>query len=105
VFLPSDVTEDQVKQLTSESLVTRMVKGRSKREWQVIEGRRNEVLDCANYARGLAAARGWDRWRESRFIELETLLDIKPPDGTPSGPRVPPPSTQIRRIRRSSWMS
>lgn len=103
VFLPSDVTEDHVKQLTSESLVTRMVKGRSKREWQVIEGRRNEVLDCANYARGLAAARGWDRWRESRFLELETMLDIKPPDDDAPGPRIPPP--KARRIRRSSWMS
>ena len=73
VHLPSDVTEDQVKQLTSESLVTRTVGGRVKREWQIIEGRRNEILDCANYARGLAAMRGWDRWRDERFEELERL--------------------------------
>jgi phage terminase large subunit GpA-like protein len=74
VHLPSDVTEDQVKQLTSEELVTHTVKGRIRREWQVIEGRRNEVLDCANYARGLAAMRGWDRWRDSRFAELEAAI-------------------------------
>jgi phage terminase large subunit GpA-like protein len=76
VHLPSDVSEDQVKQLTSESLVTKMVKGRSKREWQIIEGRRNEVLDCANYARGLAGMRQWDRWRDAKFRELESTLNI-----------------------------
>lgn len=84
IHLPADVSEDQVKQLTSESLVTRTVGGRVKREWQIIEGRRNEVLDAANYCRGLAAMRGWDRWREDRFREIEALrsqsiLDAKEP--------------------------
>jgi phage terminase large subunit GpA-like protein len=74
VHLPGDVTEDAVKQLTSESLMSRTERGRVKREWVVMEGRRNEVLDCANYARGLAAMRGWDRWKEPRFAELEALL-------------------------------
>jgi phage terminase large subunit GpA-like protein len=77
VHLPSDVTEDQVKQLTSESLVTKRVKGRMKREWQVIEGRRNEVLDCSNYSRGVASMRGWDRWRDARFHEMERLLKLE----------------------------
>lgn len=74
VHLPADVTEDQVKQLTSESLITRVVGGRTKREWMIMEGRRNEVLDTANYARGLAAMRGWDRWKEPTFAELESLI-------------------------------
>lgn len=76
VHLPDDVGEDEVKQLTSEELVTRTVRGRTKREWEVIAGRRNEGLDCANYARGLAAMRGWDRWREKHWIEIETALGI-----------------------------
>jgi len=80
VHLPNDITEDQVKQLTSESLITRYVRGRFKREWQIIEGRRNEVLDCANYARGLAAMRTWDRWRDSRFDEMERMLMPAVPD-------------------------
>jgi phage terminase large subunit GpA-like protein len=42
-----------------------------------IGGRRNEVLDCANYARGLAAMRGWDRWRETHWRELEGALGIE----------------------------
>jgi phage terminase large subunit GpA-like protein len=93
VHLPADVTEDQVKQLTSESLVTRTVGGRVKREWQVIEGRRNEVLDCANYARGMAAMRGWDRWREPRFQEIEALLIVEP-QASPVRKEPPPPETQ-----------
>jgi phage terminase large subunit GpA-like protein len=108
VHLPSDVTEDGVKQLTSESLVTARVKGRLKREWQVIEGRRNEWLDCANYARGLAAMRGWDRWRDARFTEIEALLHIeREPDGQdhPAAPVARPQQKLTRRVRQSSWMS
>lgn len=110
VHLPEDVTEDQVKQLTSESLVTKMVKGRHKREWQIIEGRRNEVLDCSNYARGLASMRGWHRWNDRRFDELADILnipvDVPPdPDGNIPTRRLPVPQPQTRRVRRSSWMS
>jgi phage terminase large subunit GpA-like protein len=74
VHLPHDVTEEVVRQLTSETLVSRRERGRVKREWTVIEGRRNEALDIANYTRGLASLRGWDRWREAQFEELEATL-------------------------------
>ena len=77
VHLPHDVTEDVVKQITSEELLTRKRGGRTIREWSVITGRRNEVLDCANYARGLAAMRGWDRWRETHWRQLEGALGIE----------------------------
>jgi phage terminase large subunit GpA-like protein len=100
VHLPADVTEDQVKQLTSESLVTITKKGRLRREWQIIEGRRNEVLDCANYARGLAAMRGWDRWREARFAALEALLKIDPGGPGPSKPDAQGPATSLSDIGR-----
>lgn len=108
VHLPSDVTEDQVKQLTSESLMTKMVKGRQKREWQVIEGRRNEVLDCANYARGLAGMRQWDRWREHKFHDLEIQLDLPPDGSSPSSPSAHRPTSSqsfVRRGGRSSFMN
>ena len=84
IALPQDVTQEQVKQLTSESLVTVTKNGRVKREWQIMEGRRNEVLDCANYARGLAAMRGWDRWKPKTFAEYESAQRIigKPPEPT-----------------------
>lgn len=102
VHLPTDITEDQVKQLTSESLMTKMVKGRQKREWQIIEGRRNEVLDCANYARGLAGRRQWDQWRDARFRELESLLNLPAEVEKAS---VAPPAMRYRRpSSRSSFM-
>jgi phage terminase large subunit GpA-like protein len=91
VHLPADITEDQAKQLTSESLFTRVVNGRQRREWQTIEGRRNEVLDCANYARGLAALRGWERWREPKFQELSELIALDAGDSEPTPPTSPPP--------------
>jgi|APCry1669192522_1035417.scaffolds.fasta_scaffold00309_13 phage terminase large subunit GpA-like protein len=111
VHLPSDVTEDQVKQLTAESLVTKSINGRQRREWQVIEGRRNEVLDCANYARGLAALRGWDRWKEPKFRELADLLTLDRPDSpagdAPPSPPTPPPAPAPRGRfieRRRGWL-
>jgi phage terminase large subunit GpA-like protein len=107
VHLPADITDDEVKQLTSEQLVTTITRGKSRREWQLIEGRRNEALDCANYARGLAAMRGWDRWREARFAELEGLIwdsatqaeTMADPSATPGEGSVPPPPT-----RDSKWL-
>jgi phage terminase large subunit GpA-like protein len=109
VHLPNDITEDQAKQLTAESLVTRMVGGRQRREWQVIEGRRNEVLDCANYARGLAALRGWERWKEPKFQELAGLLTLDQPEpesGPASPPPTPPPAPPRGRFleRRRGWL-
>lgn len=114
VHLPDDVTEDQVKQLTSEELVTRTTRNGTRRGWELIAGRRNEVLDCANYARGLAAMRGWDRWRDWRFRELEELLGMKmtptpapapiETDRTeqPDAPLPPKPKSSPPRFRRSS---
>lgn len=94
VHLPDDVTEDQIKQLTAEELVTRVSKGRTVREWSLIAGRRNEVLDCAVYARALAQMRGWDRWRDAQWRELEASLGIEGADlaqKQPTPADLPPP--------------
>ncbi|WP_261925765.1 phage terminase large subunit family protein [Methylorubrum sp. GM97] len=77
VHLPRDIPEDGVRQLTAEELVVSVSRGRTRREWVPIGGRRNEWLDCANYARGLAAMRGWDRWRETHWRGLEDALGIQ----------------------------
>lgn len=104
VHLPRDVTEDQVKQLTAEELSTRTRRGRTIREWSVIAGRRNEVLDCANYARGLAAMRGWDRWRETHWRGLEDALGIQRTTIAPAAeittPAVAAGSLADRNLRR-----
>ncbi len=108
VHLPEDVTEDQVKQLTAEELVVHNARGRTRREWVVIGGRRNEVLDCANYARGVAAMRGWDRWRETHWRDLEGALGIErtrsvilPESGLPPEAAMAVAATPQKRGRRS----
>jgi phage terminase large subunit GpA-like protein len=99
VHLPEDITEDEVKQITSEELVTRVTRGKTKREWKVIDGRRNEGLDCANYARGLAAMRGWERWREATFVELEAqIIDGASgiaPKAAPAAPATTPEASSV----------
>ena len=52
------------KQLTAEQLVTRIVKGYPKREWQKTRDR-NEVLDCRIYARAIALAT--DHWTDEKW--------------------------------------
>lgn len=47
---PADREPGWFRGLTAERMITKMVKGRPKREWKVIEGRRNEPLDCRVYA-------------------------------------------------------
>lgn len=107
VHLPGDVSQEVVKQLTSEELTTSRGR-RMRRGWQVIAGRRNEVLDCANYARGLAAMRGWDRMREHQFRAREDALAAARP--VPAGDaqqaaEVPrPPPGPPRRVGRSNYL-
>lgn len=106
VHLPLDVSTEEVKQLTAEELVTRVTRGKTKRMWEPIAGRENHGLDAANYARGLAAMRGWDRWREAKFAELEALIkdaagDEDPDPGAPTGS---PPVGDGRVDARKPWV-
>ena len=57
------------KQLTAEQLVTRIVKGFPKREWQKIRDR-NEALDCRIYARAAAITLGIDRWSDQKWEQI-----------------------------------
>jgi phage terminase large subunit GpA-like protein len=52
VHFPDSIDPVFYEQLTSERLVTRMRKlGRAVRVWELIPGRRNEVLDCSSTRR------------------------------------------------------
>ncbi|MCX3065196.1 phage terminase large subunit family protein [Wolbachia endosymbiont of Drosophila pseudotakahashii] len=75
------------KQLTAEQLVSKVVKGYTKQEWQKIRDR-NEVLDCRIYARAASIALGIDRWPESKW---ESLAGEK--------------AKKSKRVRRSQWLS
>ena len=57
------------KQLTAEQLVTKIVKGYPKREWQKTRDR-NEALDCRIYARAASIALGIDRWTDAKWEQI-----------------------------------
>ena len=94
--------EEYFKQITAEQLVTRIVKGYRRTEWQKTRDR-NEALDCRTYARAAAAVYGMDRfsddvWRtvEERLAQLEKQAAL----GSQAEPRPVPQ----RRVIRSSWI-
>ncbi len=63
-------SEEYFKQLTAEQLVTKLVKGYKRVEWQKMR-ERNEALDCRVYARAAAARVGIDRFQEKHWAEWE----------------------------------
>jgi phage terminase large subunit GpA-like protein len=100
------------KQLTAEQLITKILKGYPKREWQKTRDR-NEVLDCRVYARAAAIAVGIDRWSENRWEQLAGSTDSKVErqphfEGAPTADviaaKTTSPKLTSRRIVRSSMM-
>jgi phage terminase large subunit GpA-like protein len=58
--------EEWFKQLTAESMVSRVVRGYQKFVWEKTR-ERNEALDCRIYARAACMAVGADRWDAKRW--------------------------------------
>jgi phage terminase large subunit GpA-like protein len=82
--------EEYFKQITAEQLVTRIVKGYRRTEWQKTRDR-NEALDCRNYARAAAAVYGMDRFMDAHWQTLEgRLLELTRQVGQPPRPAEPP---------------
>ncbi|MDN5248203.1 MAG: phage terminase large subunit family protein [Wolbachia endosymbiont of Tyrophagus putrescentiae] len=77
------------KQLTAEQLITKVVKGYTKQEWQKIR-ERNEALDCRIYARAASIALGIDRWQESKWSSLSEKNEGK---------------KKSSKVRKSQWLS
>ena len=65
--------EEYFKQLTAEQLVTKLVKGYRRQEWQKMR-ERNEALDCRVYARAAAAQYGIDRFNERHWKAMEEQI-------------------------------
>ena len=61
------------KQLTAEQLVTKVVRGYQKREWQKTR-ERNEALDCRVYARAASISFGIEQFSEIKWRNLEKAL-------------------------------
>jgi phage terminase large subunit GpA-like protein len=100
-------SDEYFKQITAEQLVTRVVKGYRRPEWQKTRDR-NDALDARVYARAAAAVYGMDRfndmvWKtlEGRLAEL-TRQALQPPQ--PPQPARPPqrPTRRGFAVDRSS---
>lgn len=61
------------KQLTAEQLITKVVRGYQKREWQKTR-ERNEALDCRIYARAASISYGIEQFTETKWRNLEKAL-------------------------------
>ena len=93
-------TEEFFKQLTAESLVSRIVRGYQKYQWEKTR-ERNEALDCRIYARAAFDAVGAQRWTEERWQGEEQEAGLKTPQNRPKVSEKR--SNQIKR-RRSSFL-
>jgi phage terminase large subunit GpA-like protein len=58
-------------------LVTKIVKGYRRHEWQKMR-ERNEALDCRVYARAAAGRIGIDRFQEKHWADLERRVGRPP---------------------------
>lgn len=68
-------SEEYFKQLTAEQLVTRIVKGYRRPEWQKTRDR-NEAIDARTYARAAAAVYGMDRFTDAVWKTLEGRMAV-----------------------------
>tara|TARA_B100000459_G_scaffold52626_2_gene28145 strand:- start:3268 stop:5148 length:1881 start_codon:yes stop_codon:yes gene_type:complete len=59
-------SEEYFRQLTAESLISKIVRGYQKYQWEKMRDR-NEALDCRVYARAAHDAIGAQRWTEDRW--------------------------------------
>jgi len=95
IHIPAGTTDEWLKQLTAEQLVT--VENRrtkfKKLEWQQLR-ERNEALDCRVYARAAAWRMGIDRWTEADWHQFEDIVAREaqpqppaPKQGTEPSPR------------------
>jgi phage terminase large subunit GpA-like protein len=92
-------SEEFFKQLTAEQLVTKIVKGYRRTEWQKTRDR-NEAIDARNYARAAAAVYGMDRFVEVSWRTLEERLAARSPRaGQQAGSRPQPPKPPQRPTR------
>src|ERR1700733_218254 len=66
--------EEYFKQITAEQLVTKVVKGYRRTEWQKTRDR-NEAIDARTYARAAAAVYGIDRFNDAIWSGLLDRLE------------------------------
>ena len=81
IHLPTGLDDDVFKQLTSEKLVLEKKRnGAESYEWKRDPKVRNEVLDCAVYARAAAYQLGLWRYTAANWEKLAAERGVSPPD-------------------------
>ena len=90
-----DRDQQYFKELTSEQLQIKFVRGFPREVWVKTAGVRNEPLDCFVYARAAAAIAGMDRWRDK---DWKVKKEIRATPGSPASPapsrQAPPPAEE-----------
>jgi phage terminase large subunit GpA-like protein len=106
------MNEEFFKQLTAEQLVTKIVKGYQKTEWQKVRDR-NEALDCRIYGRAAASQFGMDRFssRDWDFLEgpiheavAAQKAQEKQAAEQAAGVPAPPGPAPVRVAPQSGWL-
>jgi len=97
-------SEEYFKQITAEQLVTKIVKGYRRHQWQKMR-ERNEGLDCRVYARAAASRIGLDRCQEKHWRAIEDRMGVpKAPNKPPSSPAPTAPAGGSRpQSRPAQW--
>lgn len=95
--------DEYFRQITSEMVVTKLVKGFPKRTFELQKGLRNEALDARAYNRAAAELFGLTRFQDRHWRELEGARGVmlipdgpsstEPPSNDPPPPPPPRPST------------
>ncbi|HAU29813.1 MAG TPA: phage tail protein [Rhodospirillaceae bacterium] len=99
-------TEDYFKQLTSERLVTRIIKGYPKAQWVKDPNTRNEALDCRVYARAAAAIFGIERMSERQWLQMQEALGAEQANEPRATAQIVKPAPRFqRRVTHSSYLS
>ncbi len=97
IFLPAGTTDEWIKQLVAEQLVSRNLRnGRQRSEWQQVRDR-NEALDNAVYARAVTYALQMDSWSDKKWAMLLGTVSrprrAKPESIMQAPGQAPPPSS------------
>jgi phage terminase large subunit GpA-like protein len=96
-------SEEFFKQITAEQLVTKIVKGYRRHEWQKMR-ERNEALDCRVYARAAAARVGLDRYQDKHWQAVEERVGHAQAVAAPVAPQALPPMRRGGRKVRGRFL-
>jgi phage terminase large subunit GpA-like protein len=92
-------SEEYFKQITAEQLVTKVVKGYRRTEWQKMRDR-NKSLDTRTYARAAAAVAGMDRYTDVTWKTIEdNIAERAKRVGQPAAPATNQPQPLMRPVQ------